>query len=219
MLLVSIILVLVLLALLFIVDFVLTNLTMFQAPFDIVIRVPFTPWDHKWEGVPFMYIIAGSVLLGALVIVLSTWVLDTRRKLKIRSQRKELKHLQSELQEAKAVLPHEETATKDETPEEQEEPSVTPEQISKSFEDAVEGGDFLEKIQQKDETEESEPSEEEDRSEDVHTESEKGRDFQEPLEVEKKLPQATPVEAEVVESETNSSEQDDPSHDEKDRGE
>ena len=108
MLIVSIILVLALLILIFVVNFVLSNLAMFQTPFDIIIRVPFTQWSHTWQGVEFMYIIAGSVLLGALVIALSTWVLDTKRKLKLRSVRKELKRLQEDLKETKSSLAEEE---------------------------------------------------------------------------------------------------------------
>ena len=147
---VSIILVLALIILIFVVNFVLTNLAMFQTPFDIVISVPFVNWSHTWEGVEFMYIIAGSVLIGALVIALSTWVLDTKRKLKLRNMRKELKRLEQALQEAKASLPQEEPA-EDGSGEEEElsefpdSTSASPEEITKSFEDAVQGKDFFQK--------------------------------------------------------------------------
>lgn len=148
---VSIILVLALLVLIFIVNFVLTNLTMFQTPFDIVISLPFVNWAHTWEGVEFMYIIAGSILIGALVIAISTWVLDTRRKLKLRNMRKELKRLEQALQEAKAASFPEEDIAQDVTTS-GEEPSdfvaqtpPSPEEITRSFEDAVQEKDFFQK--------------------------------------------------------------------------
>ncbi|PIE34500.1 hypothetical protein CSA56_07585 [candidate division KSB3 bacterium] len=246
MLLVSIFLVFVLLALLFIVDFVLVNLTMFQTPFDIIVRVPFTQWEHQWGGVLFMYIIAGSVLLGALVIVLSIWAFDTRRKLKIRGQRKELKRLKQELQEAKAALPQEEPTTESNgvADESEESPtSATPEQVSKSFENVVEGGDVLEDYQPKkmiEDAEASGPSEghagnEQGNSEDLaHSQDEQlSIDDEKPLsrtpvgakqasdKDERRLPQAIPVEAEVVNSEvtTSSSEQADTAQDENSRSE
>ncbi|GAK61194.1 ABC-type Fe3+ transport system [Candidatus Vecturithrix granuli] len=147
---VSIILVLALLVLIFIVNFVLTNLAMFQTPFDIVISLPFINWAHTWEGVEFMYIIAGSILIGALVIAISTWVLDTRRKLKLRNMRKELKRLEQALQEAKASLPQEDVtqdiSTSGEEPSDFVTPtSPSPEEITRSFEDAVQEKDFFQK--------------------------------------------------------------------------
>ena len=88
------------LILLFVVNFVLTNRDMLEATFNIVIEVPYVGWSHTWEKVQFMYIIAGSILLGALVIAISTLILDTKRTLKVRSLRKELKRLQEALQHA-----------------------------------------------------------------------------------------------------------------------
>ncbi len=190
MLIVSIVLVLVLLLFIFIVDFVLSNLAMFQTPFDIVIRVPFTQWSHTWEGVEFMYIIAGSVFLGALSIALSTWVLDTKRKLNVRSTRKELKRLQVAVEEAKASFPKEEPAS-EKSSDGEEAADVTPEEITRSFEDAVDDGDFLEETEEPAGQESVEPD---DSTEDV-------------IEEEKQLPQETPIEAEVVDSEGSSKEE------------
>jgi len=147
---ISIILVFALIILIFVVNFVLTNLTMFQTPFDITISVPFINWSHTQEGIEFMYIIAGSVLAGALVIGLSTWVLDARRKFKLHNMRKELKRLEQALQEAKASLPQEEPVEEGLTGEEEssefpDSTSASPEEITKSFEEAVQGKDFFQK--------------------------------------------------------------------------
>lgn len=146
---VSIILVVTLIILVCVVNFVLTNIQMFQAPFDIVISLPLTGWSHTWEGVNFMYIIAASILLGALIIGLSTWVLDAKRKLKLRNMRKELNRLEKALQEAKVSLPHENASELDDFTEEgninsSESASPTPDQIAKSFEDAVHSEDYVE---------------------------------------------------------------------------
>ena len=195
---VSIILVSGLIILMFVVNFVLTNINMFQHPFDIVMSFPFLKWSHTWEGVEFMYIIAGSILLGALVIAISTWVLDTRRKLKLRSLRKELKRLQAELEKTKAELPKEEKTTEEvsedgnESPEFTDSSSPSPEEITKSFEDAVQGKDFLQKSQKDLDEEpvvEHKPTEEPTVSDS-----------------EKQLPRQTPIEAEVVDSEEPSEE-------------
>ncbi len=265
--------------LVFIIVFVLANLTMFQATFDIVVRIP-SVWEYKWDDVPFIYIVAGSILFGAVVIAISTWVLNTRRKLKIRSQRKELKHLQRELDKVKAALPHQEPVAEKKGTDEPEESSATPEQVSQSFEDTVEEGDFLENFQHRDDTEKpgtfeeyrsqetyAEPEdshasqepveeeiaalesvEEENTSQESPVEDERTpqesvkeeRTSQEPIEEgnasqgtppveevsiaqksvedEKQLPVETPVEAEIVEPVAGSSEQDETSHVEQDRG-
>lgn len=153
-----------LLVFLFIVDFVLINREMFEMPFNITIRVPFTSWSHIWAEVQFMYILSTSVLLGAVIVALTTLIFDTKRALKVRSMRKELARLQKALQEAQALLPEHpeneekvgvppEDASEEETPPAVIEPvenekSVTPEEITHSFEDAVEQGDFL-KVAQK----------------------------------------------------------------------
>lgn len=137
-----------------IVDFVLVNETMFKAPFDIIFRVPFSEWKYTLEDVQFIYLIAGSVLFGALIIAISTFVLDAKRKLKLRSLRKELKVLQRSIEEAKAALPEEKSQEQavEENPMPSgsvDEASATPEDITKSFEDAVESGDFLSTPQKK----------------------------------------------------------------------
>jgi len=135
---------------LFIVDFVLMNKAMFEQPFTISISFPFLPWSHTWEGVQFMYIIAISALLGAALIAFTTLVLDTKRVLKVRSMSKELKRLQQALQEAQSL--HEATvqeeqeiiAPVEEPSAEENAPTLaSPEEINKSFEDAIEKDDFL----------------------------------------------------------------------------
>ena len=198
MLIVWITLVLVVLILVFIVDFVLSNLTMFQTPFDIVFRVPLTQWSHTWEDVDFMYILAGSVLLGALAVALSTWVFDTRRKLKLRGMRKELKRLQKSLEEVKTSLPQEEKnegmGGDAETPEVSGSSSVTPEEITKSFEDTVESGDFFQESPEEFEAQSTQPPNPVE--EDVVVDPE-----------EKQLAQETATEAEVVDSEELSAEE------------
>ena len=190
---VSIILVLALLVLIFIVNFVLTNLAMFQKPFDIVMSIPFINWSHTWEGVEFMYIIAGSILIGALVIAGSTWVLDTRRKLKLRNMRKELKRLEQALQEAKASLPQEDTvedvSTTGEEPSEFAVPtSPSPEEITRSFEDAVQGKDFFQKSRK-------------DLDEKLTSDKPGEEKVDSPESERQQLLQDTPIEAEVVDTE------------------
>ena len=196
---VTIVLVFALLVLMFVVNFVLTNIEMFQTPFDIVFSVPLLKWSHTWEGIEFMYIIAGSVLLGALVIALSTWVLDTKRKIKLRSMRKELKRLDQELQEIKTSFSKEEEAVEDvstageEAPEFPDSSSATPEEITKSFEDSVKDSDFLKESQEDfDEEPITKPDLEE---ENVISEEDK------------QLLQETPIEAELVDSEELSTEE------------
>ena len=190
---VSIILVLALLVLIFIVNFVLTNLAMFQTPFDIVMSVPFVNWSHTWEGVEFMYIIAGSVLIGALVIAINTWVLDARRKLKLRTMRKELKRLEQALQEAKASLPQEDvaqdvSAAAEESSDLAASSSPSPEEITRSFEDAVQEKDFFQKSRKN--LDEKLPSDKSGREEGDVPESDR-----------QQLLQETPIEAEVVDVE------------------
>lgn len=132
-----------LLVFLFVVDFVLINRTMFEQSFNIQLR--FLWWSHTWVEVQFMYIIAASILIGALVIAITTLGLDTQRTLKLRSMRKELKRLQSALQEAQTTLqsvspPIEEQVRPEIVSEPVERPemtSPTPEMVVKSFEDAV----------------------------------------------------------------------------------
>jgi ABC-type multidrug transport system fused ATPase/permease subunit len=190
---VTVILVFALVILMFVVNFVLTNIEMFQTPFDIVISFPLIKWSHTWEGIEFMYIIAGSVLLGALVVALSTWVLDTKRKLRLRSMRKELNRLKEALQEATASLPEantsgESTVSEDEQSEDTGlSSSVTPEEITKSFENVVQDSDFLQ-----------ESSEKFDENATLQTESTEKGDMSD---AENQLPQETPIEAELVDSE------------------
>ena len=184
------------------VDFVLRN-PMFAETFVIKIGVPFTQIEYIQEDVEFIYIIAGSLLLGALVIAISTWILDAKRKLKVRGLRKELKSLQKAVEEAKASLPEQEEqesavftdAADSEAPgESSQDVSLSPEEITKSFEDAVEGGDFLENPS------EEAPSEEEPEEQDA--EEGKNSDNTE----EKRLPQDTAIEAEVVSSDEQAAE-------------
>jgi gas vesicle protein len=149
-----------LLVFLFIVDFVLINREMFEMPFNITIRVPFTSWSHIWTEIQFMYILSTSILLGAAIVALTTLIFDTKRALKVRSMRKELARLQKALQEAQASMPEQsereeraDVPAKDISEEEtsaavENEEPVTAEEISHSFEDAVEQGDFL-KVAQK----------------------------------------------------------------------
>jgi hypothetical protein len=177
------------------VDFVLRN-PMFAETFVIKIGIPFTQIEYTQEEVGFIYIIAGSLLLGALVIAVSTWVLDAKRKFKVRSLRNELKKLKKAVEEAKASLPQQEEKEADEVFEnadteeltEPSETSLSPEEITKSFEDAVEGGDFLEKPLEEDSAEGEEPETHPTGAE----ESSEGN--------EKRLPQDTAIEAEVVDS-------------------
>ncbi len=178
------------------VDFVLRN-PMFVETFVIKIGIPFTQIEYTKEHVEFIYIIAASILLGALVIAVSTWVLDARRKLKVRSLRKELKSLQKAIKEAQTSLPQQEekNAGKSADVAEMKEPSnsssasISPEDITKSFEDTVAGGDFLENPLEKGEAEKE--------NSDVQTaENDKDSD-----DGEKRLPQVTAIEAEVVDSE------------------
>jgi hypothetical protein len=142
------------------VDFVLRN-PMFAETFVIKLGIPFTKIELVKENVEFIYIIAGSMFLGAFIIALSTWVLDARRKFKVRSLQKELKRLEKEVKEARASLPESpDTAAVDiGTTETEEQPAdsavasavspeveamssdfseASPEEITKSFEDVVE---------------------------------------------------------------------------------
>ena len=133
------------LVLIVVVDFVLANITMFQTPFDIVLRVPFSPWKHTWEDVPFMYMVGGSFLLGVLVLVCSVMIFDAKLKLKIRALRKEVKKLEQSVADAKSMLPKEDArpetkGTFTETADEQAD--ITPEEVTKSFEDTIQTGDF-----------------------------------------------------------------------------
>jgi DNA-binding protein YbaB len=213
-----------------IIDFVLTNRVMFETTFDIIIKVP--GWSHTWEGVQFMYILAGSFLLGALVIAIITLGLDTKRTFKLRNMRKELRRLQESLQNAQQSLQEKEVELEEEQPpvveeEIDEEPiettdsaSVTPEEITKSFEDTVQKNDFLEKSEKsyKEEQEDEDEIREEKsdiwRREDTVTEEVEGE--QEPpeekvedstLDRDQELLEETPVEAEVIESEELAEEQ------------
>ena len=176
------------------VDFVLRN-PMFVETFVVKIGIPFTQIEYIQEDVGFIYIITGSLLLGALIIAISTWVLDAKRKLKVRSLRKELKNLQKAVEEAKASLPQQEEKDADEPTDtdgtedltESPEASLGPEEITKSFENAVEGGDFLDTPLEKEATEREKPD-------DLATEAEKRP------EEEKRLPQDMALEAEVVDT-------------------
>lgn len=226
---VIIVIVLAFIVLFSIIDFVLTNRVMFETTFDIVIKVP--GWSHTWEGVQFMYILAGSFLLGAVVIAVITLGLDTKRTLKLRSIRKELKHLQEALQNAQQSLQEKETQAEKEQPpiveeELDEEPvemsasaSITPEEITKSFEDTVQKSDFLEKPKKRREEGQGDEDENEKESgvwgtEDAVTEKEEIEPEPSEEKIEdstpdrdKELLEETPVEAEVVEHEELAEEQ------------
>jgi hypothetical protein len=139
--------------LLFVVNFVLVNQDMFKATYNIT--VPYLK-SEPWIAVPFIHIMAGSVLLGALIVAIITLGFDAKRTLKINSMKKQLKQLQEDLrkaqaqkeaQEFEAKRPDLETqiaqnATKF-SPESADVAPITPEDITKSFEDAVDKKDFL----------------------------------------------------------------------------
>lgn len=142
-----------------VIDFALLNRVMFETPFTVTVRVPFMPsWSYRWAEVQFMYILTISVLLGAGIVALTTLIFDTKRTLKVRKMRKELVRLQKSLEEAQAKLPplsveKEPAAAESEPVAVAVEPSthnepVTPDDITHSFEDVVEHGDFL-KVAQK----------------------------------------------------------------------
>jgi len=152
-----------------VVDFVLLNRMMFETPFNITVRLPFSPWSHQWTEVQFMYILTVSILLGAGIVALVTLIFDTKRALKVRRMRKKLTRLQKALEDAQAKLPEPpapesaEVEKGDAAPEESmgDEPSpsetessddetvVTPEDITHSFENVVEQGDFLKAAQKR----------------------------------------------------------------------
>lgn len=155
---VTLIVLLIVLVMFVIVNFVLANSQMFQASFDIVFSVPLLKWSYTLEGIQFIYIIGGCLLLGVIVTGISTWVLDAKRRLKVRSLKKELKRLQYAVEEAKASLPVVPAASEDVetvipvppmvTPvssDVEDSAAATPEDITKSFEHVVQEGDFLQK--------------------------------------------------------------------------
>jgi hypothetical protein len=113
--------------------------------------------------VQFVYIIAASILIGALLIAVTTLGLDTKRMLKLRGMRKELTRLQQALQEAQALHEakvQEEQEIVTQVEEESSEVPVSglasPEEISKSFEDTIEKDDFLEASKKRREEQEEE---------------------------------------------------------------
>ena len=189
---VTVMLVLAVLILLFVVNFVLTNRVMFEARFDIVIPLQFIGWSHTWEGVQFMSIITGSILLGALIVAVTTLGLDTRRTLKLRGMRKEIKRLQAALEKAEALQAAPEPPEKEPIPAVEEtaafadSATVTPEDITKSFEDTIQKGAFL--------TEAEKPAVEEPDAEPIESASVTGEASNDIAEGEQ-----SPIEAEVVE--------------------
>jgi hypothetical protein len=206
---VTLIVVVALLVFILVVNFVLDNQDMFKQTFNIKLTLPFpfAKWSHTWTEIQFISIIAGSLLLGALIIVITTLGLDTKRALKIRSMRKELKQLQEALQKAQASLETQKPIREEQPPAVEEEPveivdssSATPEEITKSFEDTIQKSDFLDRTKQRHEEgqsdegiETTEPGLDREAGE-AHT-----GDF--PLDKDKKDAHETPVEAEVVEIE------------------
>jgi hypothetical protein len=216
---VTFILVFALLVLLFVVNFVLTNRQVFETKFDIIIMFPYVGWSHTWVGVQFMYIIAGSLLLGALIIAITTLGLDTKRVLKLRSMRKELKRLQEALQKAQTLPEIQKQEEEEQIPEVREEPlefteslSATPEDITKSFEDTIQKEEFLGRSKKRSEEEQTDRSiaesdgrskgDGEIRDRETGPEQELGEEQPEDstLDKDKKLSKETPVEAEVIEN-------------------
>jgi cell division protein FtsL len=186
---------------------------------EVILEHLMKRWSYTFtvEKVTFIYIIAGSVLLGALVVTVGSWVLDAKRRLKKRSLEKELKRLQKSIQEAKSSLPPEEIQPSEEvTPSTEGEPSkfpdsstATPEDITKSFEDTVEQSDDVLEETKEDSEEETEESVEgettpESRSvpeyETVTEPEEKNAYPETSSEIEESVPQETPIEAELVEN-------------------
>lgn len=133
----------------FVAMFVLENREMFETTFTIVMPFPY----YVWENVKFVYIIIGNFLLGlsvALIISFISLLLDTKRALKQKNMKKELKRLQQALQEAQALHkaaakeePETVSQIEEESPEMAVAPPASPEEISKSFDDTIEKGDFL----------------------------------------------------------------------------
>ncbi|MBD3309402.1 hypothetical protein GF339_23595 [candidate division KSB3 bacterium] len=200
-------LIVVVLIFMIVVNFVLSNLSMFQTPFDIVLTLPLTGWSHTLEGVQFMYIIAGSVLVGALVIAVSTWVFDAKRKMKVKHLRKEQKRLQEAVNTLNASLPPEDTAEENEeatsgympnTPAEEPPPDVpdassaTPEDIRRSFEHTLSR-----------EEDELFPSDHD--QDQAFEDEEREKDLRK--EADRELPQEAPIEAELVDNEEEDNEE------------
>jgi uncharacterized membrane protein YciS (DUF1049 family) len=199
------------------VHFVVTNIDMFQTSFDIVVGF------YTLEGVEFVYIIGGSVLLGALVIFIGTWVLDTKRKIKLVRMGKELKRLEQAVEEAKSSLPSESEDVEESgllahenSSELPDSSTVTPEDITRSFEDSVEKKGTLDEESQP-------PGEESDMLErdgvesgdvavqETELKSDKNTDIRETSSVpDERSPQKSPVEAELVDAEEEVQNDDDP---------
>ncbi len=206
----------IILFLILVVHFVVVNYDMFNTTFDVVFGFPSTVgFSYTLEGVEFIYIVGGSVLVGALVIIIGTWVLDTKHKLKLLSMRRELKRLQQAIQETKPSLPSEKEPPEERKPSEEKEISefpdsstATPEDIAKSFEDTVEqSDDMLEEIGERSgEPEEraenmTAPDYQEVPEHETVTEPEERKtDLETPSDTEKSVPQETPIEAELVEN-------------------
>jgi hypothetical protein len=197
------------------VHFVVTNIEMFQTSFDIVVGF------YTLEGVEFVYIIGGSVLLGALVIFIGTWVLDTKRKIKLIRLQKELKRLEQAVLEAQSSLPPEQenaeesNSIADEVSSELPDSSVTPEEIARSFEDTVKKESLLEdseSIAEESDMLERDAAKSGDVSvRETELESDKNRDTGETSSVEDvQLPQNTTVEAELVDAEEEVQEAEEP---------
>ncbi len=180
---------LILLALFMIGGFVVDNIEMFQTPFDIVLGIPFSPWKHTWEDVPFMYLVGGSFLLGMTIIVVSVVFFDVKLKLKIRALRKEVKTLEKSVADGKLMIPKVEMPVQQNTLTEmlEEQADITPEDVTKSFEDTVKTGDFYKESDTQDSGESQQEYKEELPSE---------------KEPEKKATQDTLSEAEVLETES-----------------
>lgn len=209
---VTIVIILVLLFFAFVVTFVLENREMFETTFSIIMPFPY----HVWENVKFVYIIIGSFLLGlsvAVILTVTSLILDTKRALKLKSMRKELGRLQEALQEAQTEREVQEQEKEEQLPEIEEEPveftessPATPEEIAKSFEDTVENSDFLENVKKR--------REEEQTDQDIHESDEPSsgdvyeqlRDKEAPTEEEptEELVEEEPTEADIKEDEEDS---------------
>ena len=94
------IVILILLVLLFIVTFVLNNLEMFQQAFIIHFNIPYVG-HYASQPIQFVYLIAGCILIGALVTAIPGWFVNIRLLRMIKKQRKELENLQKESESLK----------------------------------------------------------------------------------------------------------------------
>jgi len=81
----------------FIAKFVMDNLDMFQQTFAIHFNLPYLG-HYTSRPIQFMYMIALSVLVGALATGIPGWLANSRLRGVVRKQRKEIENLQRELE-------------------------------------------------------------------------------------------------------------------------